>query len=46
MGFDGESPTGNAPVHIDLAAAADGSELSFVGHSVLDAALLCAALAP
>jgi hypothetical protein len=29
-----------------LVLAADGSELSFVGHSVLDAAALCAALAP
>jgi hypothetical protein len=29
-----------------LISAADGSELSFVGHSVLDAAALCAALAP
>jgi hypothetical protein len=29
-----------------LTLAADGSELSFVGHSALDAAGLCAALAP
>jgi hypothetical protein len=29
-----------------LTLAADGSELSFVGHWVLDAAALCAALAP
>jgi hypothetical protein len=29
-----------------LTFAADGSELSFAGHSVLDAAALCAALAP
>ncbi len=29
-----------------LVSAADGTELSFVGHSVLDAASLCAALAP
>ena len=29
-----------------LTLAADGSQLSFVGHSVLDAAALCAALSP
>lgn len=29
-----------------LTLAADGSQLSFVGHSVLDTAALCAALAP
>jgi hypothetical protein len=29
-----------------LVLAADGSELSFVGHSVDDTAALCAALAP
>ena len=29
-----------------LTLAADGSELSFVGHTVLDATALCAALAP
>lgn len=29
-----------------LIFAADGSELSFVGHSILDAASLCAALGP
>jgi hypothetical protein len=29
-----------------MVSAADGTPLSFVGHSVLDAAALCAALAP
>ena len=29
-----------------LALAADGSELSFAGHTVIDTAALCAALAP
>ena len=29
-----------------LALASDGSQLSFVGHSVVDVAALCAALAP
>ena len=29
-----------------LTLAADGSELSFVGHSIVDTAALCAALAP